>query len=60
MGADVMGVTVSNLGGERNFSVISMSDESSRLCIGKKLVALPNGTFGVEDSITIEFVKHSV
>ncbi len=60
MGTDVMGVTVSNLGGERNFSVISMSDESSRLCIGKKLVALPNGTFGVEDSITIEFVKHSV
>lgn len=60
MGSDILGVTISNLGGARNFSVISMADESSRLCIGKKLAALPNGTFGVEDSITIEFVKHSV
>jgi hypothetical protein len=60
MGADILGVTISDLGGPRNYSVISMADESSRLCIGKKLVQLPNGTYGVEDSITIEFVKHSV
>lgn len=60
MGNAVMGVTVANLGGARNYSVISMADESSRLCIGKRLVALPNATFGVEDSIEIIFSQHSV
>lgn len=59
MGDDIMSVSVSNLGGPSNFSVITMADESSRLCIGKKLVALPNATFGVEDSIDIIFSKHS-
>ncbi|MNP89086.1 hypothetical protein D3C85_14860 [compost metagenome] len=60
MGGDVLGVTLKNLGGTRNYDVISMADESSRLCIAKKLVALPNATFGVEDSIEIDFYAHSV
>lgn len=60
MGSDVIGVKVNNLGGERDFSVISMSNESARLCIGKKLVALPNATYGVEDAIDIVFSQHSV
>lgn len=59
MGDDVMSVSLSNLGGVNNYSVITMSDESSRLCIGKKLVALPNGTYAVEDSIDIVFSKHT-
>ncbi|MNE84897.1 hypothetical protein D3C80_1818410 [compost metagenome] len=59
MGEDIMGVTIKLLGGQRNFSVITMKDESSRLCIGKKLVSLPNGTFGVEDSIDVIFMKHT-
>lgn len=60
MGGYVIGVKVNNLGGERDFSVISMSNESARLCIGKKLVALPNATYGVEDAIDILFSQHSV
>ncbi|MNO41170.1 hypothetical protein D3C76_313370 [compost metagenome] len=60
MGDDVTGVAITGLGASRNFSVITMADESSRLCIGKKLVTLPNATFGVADSIDIQFVKHSV
>lgn len=60
MGNDVSGVKIKGLGGMRDFNVISMADESSRLCIGKKMVALPNATFGVADSIDIQFVKHSV
>lgn len=59
MGSDIMGVTLSNLGGESNYSVISMADESSRLCIGKKLVAMPNAMYGVEDSIDVIFSVHS-
>lgn len=60
MGDDVTGVSITGLGASRNFSVITMADESSRLCIGKKMVTLPNATFGVADSIDIQFVKHSV
>lgn len=60
MGDDVTGVTITGLGGYRNYSVITMADESSRLCIGKKMVTLPNATFGVADSIEMQFVKHSV
>lgn len=60
MGTDVLGVTLKNLGGSRNYDLISMADESSRLCIAKKLVALPNATYGVEDSIEIDFYAHSV
>ncbi|MNI38962.1 hypothetical protein D3C73_931260 [compost metagenome] len=59
MGNDVMGVAIKNFGGPRNYSVITMADESSRLCIGKKLMPLPNGTFGVEDSIDVVFMKHA-
>jgi hypothetical protein len=60
MGDDVTTVNITGLGGYRNYSVITMKDESSRLCIGKKMVTLPNATFGVADSIDMQFVKHSV
>lgn len=57
---DVVGVRVNNLGGLKDYSVVTMVNESSRLCIGKRLVALPNATLGVEDSIDIIFSRHSV
>lgn len=60
MGNDVTTVNITGLGGYKNYSVITMKDESSRLCIGKKMTTLPNATFGVADSIDIQFFKHSV
>ncbi|MNH65286.1 hypothetical protein D3C73_172930 [compost metagenome] len=60
MGDDVTTVNITGLGGYKNYSVITMKDESSRLCIGKKMTTLPNATFGVADSIDIQFFKHSV
>lgn len=54
MGDDVTAVKINGLGGTRDWSVITMANESSRLCIGKKLVTLPNGTFGIADSIDID------
>ncbi|QTH80393.1 hypothetical protein PA10_00195 [Pseudomonas phage pPa_SNUABM_DT01] len=59
MGNDIQAVAIKNFGGPRNFSVITMADESSRLCIGKKLISLPNGTYGVVDSIDVVFMKHA-
>lgn len=60
MAGDIIGVKVNNLGGERDFSVITMAHESARLCIGKRLVALPNATYGVEDAIDIVFSQHAL
>lgn len=59
MGDDIIGVKITGLGGAANFSVVSMVDDSARLCIAKKLVSLPNGTFSVEDDIDIDFKKHT-
>lgn len=60
MSGDVIGVELKGLGGSADLRVISMIDDSARLCIGKMLVALPNGTFSVADNIHITFEQHTV
>lgn len=58
-GNDVIAVKVSQLGGADDFDVITIQDDSGRLCIGKKIVAMPDGTLAVADSIDIEWVRHT-
>lgn len=60
MGDDVITLSLLGLGGVNNYEVISMVDESARMCIARKLSALPNGTFGVVDNISIDFERHAV
>ena len=55
MSDDASAVSVYGLGGNNTTNIISMSDESSRLCIGKALATLPNATLGMKDSITVLF-----
>lgn len=59
-GEDVITLDFMGLGGTANYRVLTMMDESARLTIGKKLVALPNDTFSVEDNIDIQFKLHSM
>lgn len=59
-GADIITLDFMGLGGTANYRVLTMLDDSARLTIGKKLVALPNDTFSVEDNIDIRFVLHSM
>lgn len=59
MGDDVIGVDMEGLGGTANYRVVSMMDDSARLCIGKKLTYLPNKTYSVEDNIDTLFVRHA-
>lgn len=59
MGDDVIAVNLSGLGGSNDYRVVSMVDDSARLCIGKKLVAEANGTYSVADNIDIDFRKHA-
>jgi hypothetical protein len=57
-GSEVITVRVSNLGGDKNYPLISMADNSGRLSVRKKLTALPDGTFTVEEDVDVQFLKH--
>ena len=50
-------VKVSGLGGN-DYSVISISNATSRLRIGKVLKTVPDGTFETKDAIVVNFHRH--
>lgn len=50
---------VSGLGGHNNYRVITITDQSARFGIRKKLVALADGTYSVEDDVVINFLRHT-
>lgn len=55
---DVLDVVVTGLGGDENFEMLSLEDDSSRLGIRKRLEVLPNGELTVQDDVSIEFIRH--
>lgn len=54
-GSDVMSVMVSGLGGADNLQVFTVTDESTRCSIRKRLAALPDDTLIVEEDVTVDF-----
>lgn len=58
-GEELPGAEVSGLGGEQNYAVVSLADDAQRLSIRKKLVAKPDGFYGVEDDAEIGFIRHT-
>lgn len=65
MGDDILSVTVqSNVfglsgDGVTRYPAITLKDQSMRPSIGKRLVALSNQTLVVQDSVAVEFIKHT-
>ena len=58
-GDDVRTVSIQGLGGGvPGYDIISLVDESARLGIRKKLVALADGTYTVEDAVEVLFILH--
>jgi hypothetical protein len=53
---DVISLAVTGLGGSLNLDVVQMVDDSQRLTVGKTLVALPDGTYTVEDAINVSYI----
>lgn len=45
-------------GGDNNYEMLSLQDDSTRLGIRKRLEVLPNGDLTVQDDVTVEFVRH--
>lgn len=58
VGSDAITVTVSGLGGTNELAAVSLSDETARLSIKKKLSALSNGYLTVLEDIQVAFLNH--
>ena len=58
-GTDVLGVSMSGLGGTNNYTVVTLTDSSSTLSINKVLAVQPNGQLAVVEDISIVFTVHS-
>jgi hypothetical protein len=55
-----VGFEISNLGGERDLSTITLIDEGDRLSIRKRLTALPDGSLIVEEDVVVDFIRHQI
>jgi hypothetical protein len=54
---DVVGISLTGLGGDKNYDVVIMKDDSTRLSIRKRLMARSDESLGLEEDVTIEFVN---
>jgi len=59
-GNDVLAIDVSGLGGELDYPVVTIIDETDRCSIKKKIVRDMNGELKVVDDIEVMFVRHVV
>lgn len=59
-GADVVALDVSGLGGiGNNYTTFTPQDNSISLSIGVVAIAQPDGTVGVQDNVTVNFIQHT-
>lgn len=57
---ELKGVTIYGLGGDKNYSTITLLDESTRLSIAKELVIDDDGRIMVRDNLNINFKLHDI
>lgn len=57
-GSDVIDVEVSGLGGASNLPLLTVTDETKRCSLRKRLVAQADGTLIVEEDVTVNFIRH--
>ena len=57
---DVIAVSFKGLGGDKNYDVLTMLDDSTRLSVRKRLVSRSDETLTLEEAVTIEFVDHEL
>ncbi len=58
-GDDVISFEFHGLGGEEDYSAVTLTDGSVRMGLGKRLVVLPDQTLTAHDDIDIAFRRHS-
>lgn len=58
-GDDVITVSVQGLGGELpGYDIVTLTNQSARLGVKKKLLSLADGSYTVEDDVQVVFLKH--
>lgn len=58
-GDDVLTVSVQGLGGSLpGYDIVTLTNQSTRLGIKKKLINLADGSYSVEDDVNFVFLKH--
>lgn len=57
-GNDVLGVRLTGLGGEANYSTITLKDSASACTLRKRLQVQADGSLAVVDDLTVEFIRH--
>lgn len=57
---DVISISVKGLGGDKNYDVVSLIDDSTRLSLRKRLVSRNDESLSLEEDVSIEFVDHEL
>lgn len=55
---DIVSVEMENLGAKRDITTFSAMDEATRCSVRRNLKVLSNGTLGIEEDITVDFLRH--
>lgn len=59
-GEDVISIEAGGLGGDNDFSTVSIDDDAVRLALRRRLIVLSNQFLAVQDDIDISFLRHTV
>lgn len=57
VGSSISSIEISGLGGINNYSIVKLVDEHNRLSLNKKLVLQQDGTFIINEDVTINFIN---
>jgi predicted thioesterase len=60
IGGDALSIDISGFGPGGKLTAFSVIDNSVRGTIKKRIVALPDGSFSVQDDVVVDFIKHDI
>jgi hypothetical protein len=58
-GGDVIDIQLSGLGGDNNYPVVTVVDDTDSLSIRKRLVAFADGSLAAEEDVSVSYILHS-
>jgi hypothetical protein len=53
----VVSVSIKGLAGDKNYQILTLAQNESRLCVKKKLFVQPDGTTIIKEDITVNFTN---
>ena len=58
-GGDVIDIQLSGLGGDNNYPVVTVVNDTDSLSIRKRLVAFADGSLAAEEDVSVTYILHS-